>query len=161
MARNYRRVRPIQQFDPTSCWAACLEWWARAIGNRQVITELNLLTTYVRRWDSRETLPNGNPNPDYGTVSRRNLMAILRDSRWRMTVEAIRGSSFTCHHANRRMKKGPIIVGYRKPGVGNHVVVVYGASNTHIACMDPDGGRFRGRLAAHYQNSEVIIGYPS
>ena len=157
MSRNYRLVTPVQQFDPTSCWAAALEWWARAIKNRTVITQINLLNVYLNRWDST----NPDTNPNYGTVSRENLMAILRDSRWRMTCEAIAGSDFTCRHANTRMRRGPIIVGYRKPRVGNHVVVVYGASNTHIACMDPDGARFRGPRASHYQSSEVIVGYPS
>ena len=156
MAKNYRSIRPIQQFDPTSCWAASLEWWARAIGNRTVITQINLLNRYVDRWDSS----NPDTNPNYGTVSRENLIAIIEDSIWRMTCETMSGGDFTCHYANRRMRKGPLIVGYRKPGVGNHVVSVYGASNTHIACMDPDGARFHGRPMTHYQNDEVIVGYP-
>ena len=159
MSRNYRRVRPIQQFDPTSCWAAALEWWARAIGNRSVITQLNLLNVYLRMWDSRETIGN-NPNPNYGTVSRNNLMSILRDPRWRMDCEAIAGSRFTCHYVNQKVRNGPIIVGYRKPSVGNHVVVCYGASETHIAKMDPDGAQFQGLRQNHYQGGEVIVGIP-
>ncbi len=156
MSTNYRSVRPIQQFDSTSCWAACLEWFGRSLRSRKIITQLNLLSLYNGRWDSS----NPDTNPNYGTVSRANLIAILNDSRWRLNVEAISGNLFTCHHANRRMRRGPIIVGYNKPSVGNHVVVVYGASNTHIACMDPDGAGFHGRRQSHYQNSEVIIGYP-
>jgi len=159
MSRNYRRVRPVQQFDPTSCWAACLEWWARATGNRQVITQINLLNVYLRMWDTRQTIGNRD-NPDYGTVSRANLMAILRDSRWRMDCEAISGSDFTCHYVNRKVGRGPIIVGYRKPRLGNHVVVVYGASETHIAKMDPDGAQFQGLRQSHYQSREVIVGIP-
>ncbi len=156
MARNYRSTRPIQQFDPTACWAATLEWWARATGNRTVITQLNLLNVYLRYWDSS----NPDTNPDYGTVSRNNLMAIIRDGRWRMNCVAIPGRNFTCYYVNQNIRHGPLIVGYRKPGLGNHVVSVYGASNTHIACMDPDGARFHGRVASHYQSNEVIVGIP-
>ncbi len=47
MATNYRATKPVQQFDPTSCWAAALEWWARAIGNRTVIKQLDLLNLYL------------------------------------------------------------------------------------------------------------------
>jgi len=156
MATNYRATKPIQQFDPTSCWAATLEWWARAIGNRTVITQINLLNVYLRYWDSS----NPDTNPNYGTVSRANLISIISDSRWRMDCETVAGIDFTCHYVNRKMKHGPLVVGYRKPGIGNHVVSVYGASNTHIACMDPDGAQFRGPLASHYQGSQVIVGIP-
>jgi hypothetical protein len=154
---NFRSVTPVQQFDPTACWAASLEWWAKAIHDRTLITQLNLLVVYKDKWDST----NPETNPNYGTVSRANLISIFEDGRWRMTCEAISGTSFTCAHANKRMAKGPILVGYNKPGIGNHVVVVYGASETHIARMDPDGAQFVGSQAAHYQGGEVIIGYPS
>jgi len=39
------------------------------------------------------------------------------------------------------MRRGPVILGYYEPAVsGNHVVVAYGASATHVAVMNPDGG---------------------
>lgn len=156
MSTSRRSVRPIQQFDSTSCWAASLEWFGRSLRSRPAIAQLELIRDYNGYWDSS----NPNTNPNYGTVSRTNLIAILSDSKWKLTVEAIPGSQFTCRHANQRMRRGPIIVGYNKPNFGNHVVVVYGASNTHIACMDPDGARFHGRRESHYQQQEVIIGYP-
>jgi hypothetical protein len=58
---------------------------------------------------------------------------------------------------------GPVIMGYYEPAVGgNHVVVAYGASETHIAAMNPDGARFVGRPVGHYsQSPEVILGIPT
>ena len=32
MAKDYLSIAPVQQFDPTACWTAALQWWARAIG---------------------------------------------------------------------------------------------------------------------------------
>ena len=74
MATDYLSISPVQQLDPTSCWAAALQWWARAIGGRVVVRQVDLLNIYVRFWDS-----SGDPdsNPNYGTISR--LVARNRD----------------------------------------------------------------------------------
>ncbi len=155
---SYRNTSPIQQFDPTSCWAASLEWWARAIKRgRPVIDQLNLLNVYVDYWDSS----NPDTNPNYGTVSRANLLRILRDPRWRMDTHTMRGRDFDGYVVNRHMRHGPAIVGYFDGSVGgNHVVVAYGATAEHIAVMDPNGARFRGRRVSYFQSSEVIVGAP-
>jgi hypothetical protein len=159
MAKNYLQIRPVQQFDPTACWAASLEWWARAIGGRPVIRQIELLNLYLRYWDSS----NPDTNPNYGTISRDGLIAVLNDTRWGMSAEAMPGVRLTTTLINQKMRRGPVIVGYYEPAVqGNHVVVAYGASNTHIAAMNPDGGRFIGLPAAHYSHSaEVILGVPT
>ena len=31
MAGDYRTIPPEGQFDPFSCWAACLAWWLKAV----------------------------------------------------------------------------------------------------------------------------------
>ncbi len=159
MAKNYLAIRPVAQFDPTACWAACLEWWARAMGNRTIITQLNLINLYHDQWDSS----NPDANPNYGTVSADNLRAILRDARWGLSCEDVSGSHFTCSYVNQKMRRGPCIVGYYEQAVqGNHVVVPYGASATHVAYMDPDGGRFRGLPVGHFTGTaSIIVGWPN
>lgn len=159
MAKDYRSVAPVAQFDPTACWAASLEWWARAIGGRNVVRQLDLLNIYVRYWDSRD--PDNNPN--YGTMSRESLIAVINDPRWGMTATTMHGTRLTTTLLNHKMRLGPVILGYYEPSVGgNHVVVAYGASNTHVAVMNPDGGHFRGLPVAHYAHSaEVILGVPA
>jgi len=157
MAKNYRSITPIQQFDPTACWAASLEWWAGAVGGgRGVVTQMNLLNLYLSYWDSS----NPDTNPNYGTVSRGNLIAIIQDPRWRMDCFTVQPNDFDCYYINRKMKYGPCLLGYMRPGIGKHVVVAYGASDTHIAVMDPDGAKFIGHSLAHYKTTELIIGSP-
>ena len=159
MATDYHTIAPVAQFDPTSCWAASLEWWARAIGGRTVVRQLDLLNLYVQYWDSSD--PDNNPN--YGTISRDGLISVINDSRWGMTASPIRGSEFTTVLLNQKMRLGPVILGYYEPAVsGNHVVVAYGASDTYVAAMNPDGGYFRGLTVDHYsQSQEVILGIPT
>lgn len=159
MSKNYLGIAPVQQFDPTACWAAALQWWARAIGGRTVITQLNLLNLYVRYWDS-----SGDPdtNPNYGTISRAGLLSVIDDPRWGMSSSAIAGGDLTTVLLNQKMRLGPVILGYYEPAVGgNHVVVAYGASDTHVAVMNPDGALFTGLPIGHYsQSGEVILGIP-
>ena len=159
MAKDYLSIAPVTQFDPTSCWAAALEWWARAIGGRTVVRQLDLLNLYVRYWDSRD--PDNNPN--YGTISRDGLISVIGDSRWGMTASPMAGGEFTTSLLNQKMRLGPVILGYYEPSVGgNHVVVAYGASDTYVAAMNPDGGRFLGLPVGHYsQSPEVILGIPT
>jgi hypothetical protein len=159
MAKDFLSIAPVQQFDPTACWAAALEWWARAAGGRTVVRQLDLLNLYVRFWDSS----NPDTNPNYGTISRSGLISVIGDSRWSMTSTAIPGGEFTTTLLNQRMRFGPVILGYFEPSVGgNHVVVAYGASETHVAAMNPDGARFLGLPVARYsQSPEVILGVPT
>jgi hypothetical protein len=159
MAKDYLSISPVAQFDPTSCWAAALEWWARAIGGRVVVRQVDLLNIYLRYWDSSD--PDNNPN--YGTISREGLISVINDSRWGMTASAMPGTELTAVLLNQKMHLGPVILGYYEPAVsGNHVVVAYGASETHVAAMNPDGGHFRGLTVDHYSHSpEVILGIPT
>src|ERR1039458_7026390 len=73
------------------------------------------------------------------------------------------GGDFTTVLLNQKMRFGPVILGYYEPEVsGNHVVVAYGASETHVAVMNPDGARFIGLPVGHYsQSSEIILGIPT
>ena len=160
MAKDYLSIALVQQFDPTACWAAALQWWARAIGGRTVVRQIDLLNIYLQYWDS-----TGDPdtNPNYGTISRSGLISVIGDSRWGMTALAMAGGELTTVLLNQKMRLGPVILGYYEPSVrGNHVVVVYGASETYVAAMNPDGARFVGLPVGHYsQSSEVILGIPT
>lgn len=85
MPTDHTAIPAVAQFDETSCWAAALEWWARA-SRRVVIDQLTLISKYEQYWDS-----SGDPdtNPNYGTVSRDGLMSIMSEPVWRMRCEEI------------------------------------------------------------------------
>jgi len=102
MGKDYLSISPVSQFDPTSCWAAALEWWARAIGGRVVIRQVDLLNIYLRYWDSSD--PDNNPN--YGTISREGLISVINDSRWGMTASAMAGTQLTTVLLNQKMHLG-------------------------------------------------------
>jgi hypothetical protein len=91
------------------------------------------------------------------------MISVINDSRWGMAASAMPGARFTTELLNQKMRRGPVIVGYYEPAVsGNHVVVAYGASATHGAVMNPDGGHFRGLPVGHYSlSTEVILGIPT
>jgi hypothetical protein len=155
MPTDYTTITPVTQFDGTSCWAAALEWWARAAG-RTVIDQLTLISKYEQYWDS-----SGDPdtNPNYGTVSKDGLLSILSDSCWRMRCEEIRGVTFSQRYANGKL---PCIVGYFEGEVGgHHVVVACGVTDTAAKCMDPACGGFRDFRYGHFQRKGMlIVGWP-
>jgi len=153
----YWRFTPVKQEDETECWAASLDWWSKATPSRTHADKKQLLVDYVRLWDSRMTLPNGDDNPDYGTMSPENMKRVMDDARWNMQTEVIAGPQFTMEFINARLEKGPLMIGFRRVGLGGHAVCIYGATPSHYAAMDPDGGRFIGRLATYYTQSPAIL----
>jgi hypothetical protein len=156
MPRDYTTITAIAQFDPTSCWAAALEWWARATG-RPVIDQLTLISKYERYWDA-----SGDPetNPNYGTVSKDNLMRILSDPCWRMQCEEIAGVAFNRRYVSAKL---PCIVAYFEGEVGgHHAVAAYAVTETAVSCMDPSYGAFRDFRFGHFQRSaKLVVGWPT
>jgi len=155
MPSDYRSIPPVRQFDETSCWAAALEWWARAAG-RTVIDQLTLISKYERYWDS-----SGDPdtNPNYGTVSRENLMLIMKDACWRMACQEVRGVSLNGQYLSGKL---PCILAYFEGEVGGyHAVVAFKVGDTAVSCMDPSMGAFRDFRYGRFQRSNSIIaGWP-
>jgi len=155
MTTDYMSITPIAQFDETSCWAAALEWWAKATG-RVAVSQLNLISKYQQYWDSTGDVDS---NPNYGTVSKSNLMLILSDPCWRMRCEEIRGAAFNQTYLNGKL---PCYVAYYEQEVGgSHAVVVCAADETVVKCMDPAFGGFRNFRYGQFQRTRtLIVGWP-
>ena len=49
---NYRNVRPVGQMDEMACWAACLAWWLKALGNRPRWSQEDILVKFVDMTDA-------------------------------------------------------------------------------------------------------------
>jgi hypothetical protein len=151
MSTDYTAISPIAQFDGTSCWAAALEWWARATG-RVAIDQLTLISRYQRYWDS-----SGDPdtNPNYGTVSKDNLIQILSDPYWRMRCEEVGGGLFGQRYVSGKL---PCYVAYFESEVGgSHAVVVCAADESIAKSMDPSYGAFRDFRYSHFQRTQKLI----
>jgi len=154
MPTDFTTISAVAQFDETSCWAAALEWWARA-SRRVVIDQLTLISKYEQYWDS-----SGDPdtNPNYGTVSRDGLMSIMSEPVWRMRCEEIQGVALNQRYVNGKL---PCILAYFEREMGGyHAVVACEASETVLKCMDPAWGGFRNFRYNHFQGKgRLIVGW--
>ena len=156
-ASYYWKFAPVKQDDPTECWAASLDWWSQVTPGRTHVGKMTLLSDYVRYWDTRDTLPDGSPNPDYGTMPPENMKKVMDEARWNMKTDVIAGAKFTMEFINARLANGPLMIGFNRVGLGGHAVCIYGATPTHYAAMDPDGGKYIGRAASYYTQSPAIL----
>jgi len=82
---------------------------------------------------------------------------VMDEARWKMNTEVIPGAKFTMDFINQRLQNGPLMIAFNRIGLGGHALCIYGATPTHYAAMDPDGGKFIGRLAAYYTQSRAIL----
>ncbi len=162
---RYRQVAAVGQQDNTACWAACLEWWARAVG-REETEQWILMEDYDFLWD----------NGGDGTISRAGLLTIVRDSRWRMEHQVLP----TVQDLNpvvlfAFLRTGPVFTGFFDQQVsGNHVNVIYGMgngeTNPRVFAMEPghtrrSDGSYRGRhvhrdLSYYKRQGDIILASP-
>jgi len=161
---RYRQIAAIGQQDNTCCWAASLEWWARASG-RENTEQYILIEDYDYLWD----------NGGDGTISRAGMLTIVRDARWRMNhqvLPSVNDLNSTVMFAF--LRSGPVYTGFWDRQVnGNHVNVIYGmgdGDDPPIYAMEPahsrrSDGSYRGRhvrrhLSYYKRQGEVILASP-
>lgn len=156
---NYHNLRAVRQIDETTCWAASLEWWLKAVGGRGEFTQEDLLQKYHAYWKDE---------PD-GVISKKGMFALVGDPLWRMSVQWCQGFQFTPAVLEEHLARGPVYVGYYEKKVsGNHVNVIYKAldsfakGNTmRISVMEPSRGRHKTRHLNYYQgHGEIILASP-
>ncbi|MCO6512045.1 MAG: hypothetical protein J5I65_14770 [Aridibacter famidurans] len=162
---RYRHIAAVGQQDDTCCWAACLEWWARATG-REETEQWILMEDYDQLW----------MNSSDGTITREGMISLVSDSRWDMAHQVLPDRS----HMTRAvlfafLRSGPVYTGFYDRNVtGNHVNVIYGMddaeTNPQIFAMEPaasqnEDGSFRGRhvhrsLNYYRTQGEIILASP-
>ncbi len=163
----YRSTPPIGQEDQTCCWAACLEWWAKA-ANKGNHEQWMLIEDYDSLWD----------NGGDGTISRQGMLQIVGDPRWGMNHRALPTSQLTYEVLRGFLRKGPVYTGFRSRRVqGNHVNVIWRLSrdentrnNPRLGVMEPahrrlDQGGYQGAHVTKHLNdfkagTEVILASP-
>lgn len=152
---RYRSIPPVQQFDASACWAASLEWWTIAMGRTRVRQD-----ELIRDFDHLWTAADG---ADYGTVTFQSLQVIIGHARWNMSRVTRQGRSTSLADIQGYVGRGPSIVGYHQPGLGNHVVVAFAVLTgpDRVVVMDPNGARFRElSMQTLTQSSRLLIGSP-
>ena len=162
---RYRNIAAVGQQDNTACWAASLEWWARATG-REETEQWILMEDYDYLWSNR---------PD-GTISRAGMITLVSDARWRMSHQVLP----TVNDLNpivlfAFLRSGPVFTGFFDRQVnGNHVNVIYGMGNGDndptVFAMEPgasrrNDGSYRGRhvhrrLSYYKRQGEIILASP-
>ncbi|MBX3244012.1 MAG: hypothetical protein KF685_06105 [Acidobacteria bacterium] len=145
---KYKKIKPIKQVHRNSCWAACLEWWQKAMGFSTVYSqsalrkEADIKAMYSNDSTTGDILKKS--HKDYGVLEKHELLSLLGQPRFTMNVmesPAPQGEMIdTVLGAN-----GPIIIGYYDGVVmGNHLNVIcgYDSSFQFVEVMEPRTGKF-------------------
>jgi len=153
---DYTQTKAIGQFDKNSCWAACLSWWLKAVGDgRPALSQLNLIAEFDKYCD-----------PDTGGLSPKAFKDVVsKDARFKMSMSYFTASKFV--GAGLPIGDTPIIVIYNYPTIGGtHMNVVFEKRDGTVNCMEPyfpypgkDGnrtGKFERRPTSHFLNSPEI-----
>ena len=156
MGKDYRNIKGVKQIDETTCWAAGLVWWLKAVRNRTDFTQEDLLQEYIAYW--RDT-------PD-GAITKYGMHTLVNDVRWRMSSKWIVPYMFTSTLLNENLARGPVYIGYyEKKAKGNHVNVIYEAigndASPRLRVMEPNGGKHKVKPFSYYQvGMELILASP-
>ena len=122
---------------------------------RGTLREDELIRDFDHLWSSAD-------GDDYGTLSRRSLQIIIGAPRWGLRRQMRSGGGLTLDVFRAYLSRGPCILGYAEPAVGNHVVVAFEVHDgpPRISVMDPNGAVFRDiALQVLQQSNQVIVGY--
>ncbi len=157
MAKNYRNIKAVKQEDKTSCWAACLEWWLKAVESRPKLEQWEIIEEYSEYWESTSD----------GTISKLGLCKLVYDARWRMQVQYQLALNIREETLLEHLARGPVYFGYYEKKVnGNHVNVIYDyfekKGNLQLKLMEPNGGKHKTRPFTYYSNNigEIVLASP-
>lgn len=145
---KYKKVKPIKQEHKNGCWAACLEWYMRAVKPSAAIAQkvLRQQSDIKKMYESDSTTGEvfNKKHADYGILEKHELMEVLRQPRWELTVwemPVLQSSTIE----DLLDSRGPIIIGYFDSySNGNHINVICGfnADYSMAAAMEPRTGKF-------------------
>lgn len=164
---EYKKVKPVKQQHRNSCWAACLEWWQRAVKISTVYSqsalrnEADLKAMYNS--DSTTGVVHKKNHDDYGVLEKHELLSVLGQPRFelfRYEEPSLRPGLVHEILATR----GPIIVGYFDAfSNGNHINVIcgYDMEFEMVEVMEPRKGKFEERGLSQYTSgpAPLILAY--
>ncbi len=153
--KHYRGIKAVRQEDRDSCWAACLEWWLKAVENRPKMEQWEVLIEY-------EDYCNAD-----GQLSKLGMYNIINDSRWLMEGRCYVGFQAKYEVFKEHINRGPIFCGFKERSTARkHVNVIYSVyewkGTQKVRVMEPDGGiHIRRRLDYYnYGVNDLWLGSP-
>jgi hypothetical protein len=148
--RNLTHIYPaIKQFDQTSCWAACIDWWVKARKLKIARSgQIELLIDYSNFWNSD------------GTISQQNLKQLLEEKKWKAKTILV-NPNLLCHsYIKKLLNNGPIIVAFiRHDSANGHTNVIIAPSINEAGheegfiIMEPENGTYRKRTYGSYSTT--------
>ena len=147
VTNSYSNINPVKQHHRNGCWAACLEWWSKAVlGNNSVRQDRLRQESSIRskyKSDSVSGTNYGTSHSMYGTLETSELLWLLQQARWGMQVQQFNG--FTSADLTAKLASGPVMIGFFDLS-GNtwHVNVICGYDSTMdmVVAMEPRTGEF-------------------
>jgi hypothetical protein len=125
VASNYRSIPPVGQWDSMSCWAACLEWWLKAVGGERP------------KWSQKDLIVNFYGfTDDSGGIQVDKLVAALNNNP-NLKIQAGLFQSSKYRFKPLPLGDTPVIIMFREPQGGIHMNVVFGQTNRDVTSMEP------------------------
>jgi hypothetical protein len=127
---NYRSVSPVGQMDNMACWAACLAWWLKALGDRPRWSQTDMFKQFDDLTDDDGGL---NVNAFIDAV---NNMPGLKLTAALFPTNRYRGGRLP-------IGERPVLIGFRPPDdTGTapnniHMNVVLSQSSGKVTAMEP------------------------
>jgi hypothetical protein len=122
---GFAAIPPVGQIDAMSCWAACLTWWLKAVGNgRPAWTQTHIIAEYTKFTDEE----GGFPPPKI-------LEVWQADSRLRLEGGIFQSQRYW--HQGLPLGQTPVMIAFRHPQAGTHMNVVFDQHGRTLQAMEP------------------------
>jgi len=154
MASNYLSVPPVYQGNTNYCWAACMEWWLKAVRKYQgydMDKIIYMFSDYV----------NDEEGGDENALTEVGMYKLINHQAWHMWYEQDHNSHITEEKFDTLLKRGPFLIGYNEFDLGTdsegnaltgfHMNVIVEKDGGKYTVMDPNFTEFQTRGFEHYR----------
>lgn len=122
---NYAAIPAVGQNDGTSCWAACLAWWLKAVRDgRPAWTQNQIIAEY-----NRHTADDG------GFPPAKIREVWTADTRLKVSANIFESKKYW--HRGLPIGDRPVMIAFRHPEAGTHMNVVFGQQQRVVKAMEP------------------------
>ena len=155
MASEYLSVPPVYQGNTNYCWAACMEWWLKAVRkyqNYDMDKIIYMFSDYIQEDEE---------GGDSGSLTEQGMYKLLNYQGWHMWYEESHNSRITAEKFDKLLKRSPFLIGYTEFDIGTdaegnqlqgfHMNVIVERNGEEFTVMDPNFTEFQTRSYEHYR----------